>query len=265
MINKTEEYVIKYDQNNRKQIIKHAKSLIDKYNFCIIKGFNNLDTQKEIFKIFDKRLSESKDIRISGGFYYNMPDYCRLDIGDSYQNSRFSRYMLFCEWNKNNKELFALISNLLEFRNDLSGIKKKNHIYDFEDEKIDNQYFYCDVIRMIQYPIGGGFLSSHNDQDDTFYPDKMINMLLPITTRRKLNSNLDIDLQKFQRGGFYYIHNGKKIDVEDIIDSGDLVIHNTTIDHGVNCIDNDKDLDLVNLCGRITLNFSIGLFSKQRP
>ena len=117
---------------------------------------------------------------------------------------------------------------------------------------------------MIQYPTGGGFLSCHNDKDNTFYPDKMVNLLLPITTRRKLTKNLDGKLQNYEKGGFYYFRDGKKIDIEKIIDNGDLIIHNTIIDHGVNCIDNDKDLDLVNLCGRITLNFSIGLFSKQR-
>jgi len=210
-----------------------------------------------------KKYIKSKDKRISGGFYYNMPDYCRLDIGDSYGNTRFSRYILYCEWNEQNNEFFESIRKLLNFRNEVANIEKINYVYDIVDSDSNKDKMYCDVIRMIQYPTGGGFLSAHNDSDVQFYPDNMLNMLLPITTRTKGNSQNNNELEGFDKGGLYYIHNGEKLDVEELIESGDVIFHDTDIDHGVNSIDNDKDLDTKNLCGRITLNFSIGLFSNH--
>ena len=262
--NNSENYILNYVPENHTQIVADARSLIKDYNFCIIKNFNNFDIQEKIYNFMEKRLSESADIRVSGGFHYNMSDYCRLDIGDSYKNMRFSRYILFCEWNEPNKELFDEIQPLLSFRNAISDIKQDaEYRYDIGDNNLGSEACYCDVIRMIQYPVGGGFLSAHNDFDETFYPGEMINVLLPITTRIKPNSKTNNRLQKFEKGGFYYFCNGNKIDVEEIVDSGDLIIHNQHIDHGVNSIDPDKNLDMNTLCGRVTLNFSIGKFNQE--
>ena len=46
----------------------------------------------------------------------------------------------------------------------LQSCGSKRTIYNYEDEKTNFQSYYCDVIRMIQYPTGGGFLSCHNDK-----------------------------------------------------------------------------------------------------
>jgi hypothetical protein len=256
------ECVVNYDSNNHAEIINFINNSIEKFHFCVVKGYHDYDTQFKILKILEEKYGQSKEIRVSGGFYFNMPDYRRLDIGDSYSNSRFSRYMLFCEWNKENEELFNLIKGLISFRNELAEIQSENYSYNIKDNKINHETLFCDVIRMIQYPIGGGFLSCHNDADNLFYPDKMLNMLLPITTRRKEHLKNNNELTTFDKGGLYYIHKGEKIDAEEFVQSGDIIFHDTKIEHGINCIDNDKSLDLKNLCGRITLNFSIGLFSK---
>ena len=261
---KYETYIVKYDKSNHINVIELINQSIARDHFCILKGFHTQNTQKSILDFMKKRFLESDDIRVSGGFYYNMPDYCRLDIGDSYGNTRFSRYILFCEWNKHNHEFFKLINNLLSFRNEVANIKKVNYLYNIKNNLLNKDTMFCDVIRMIQYPIGGGFLSYHDDSDITFYPDNMLNMLLPITTRNKECIESNNELQGFDNGGFYYIHNGDKIDVEEYIDSGDIIFHDTTIGHGVNCIDNDKELDIINLCGRISLNFSIGIFAKHK-
>ena len=53
-------------------------------------------------------------------------------------------------------------------------------------------------------------------------------------------------------------------DMGKYIDVGDLIIHNQDVTHGVNSIDPDKSLDLINFTGRTTLNFSIGNFNKKK-
>ena len=271
--NNNKSYILNYDPENYLKMTEEVKRIVKENNFCIVKNFNDAHTQKKIYKFIQKKFDEASDIRVSGGFIYKMKDYCRLDVGDSYKNSRFSRNMVFCEWNKKNKDLFELIKPLLSFRNAFSGISQFDYQYDLEDKifstdihedrssDITTESCFCDVIRSIQYPIGGGFLATHNDLDEKFYHSQIFNVLLPVTSRVKKHGN--DDLETYDKGGLYYIHNGEKIDVENLLDSGDLIIHNQYIDHGVNSIDPDKELDINSFCGRITLNISIGRFIKN--
>ena len=76
-----------------------------------------------------KNTSIIKDIRISGNHRYKMKDYSRLDMGDSYKYSRFSRFITFTEWQKKNHEFYKLINPVIRIRNLVSGIKKENYFY----------------------------------------------------------------------------------------------------------------------------------------
>ena len=61
---------------------------------------------------------------------------------------------------------------------------------------------------MLQYPTGGGFLSQHDDVDPK-YPEKIVNAILTITSRRKNKKNTK--LNSYERGGLYFIKNKKKM------------------------------------------------------
>ena len=112
------------------------------------------------------------------------------------------------------------------------------------------------MIRMIQYPTGGGFLSSHNDREYLF-PKQMVNVLVPFSKKSK---NKIRHFPTFKDGGLFYVKNKKKLDIEKFIDVGDLIFHNQKIEHGVSSVDPDKNFNIEKFCGRITLNFSIGKF-----
>ena len=53
-----------------------------------------------------------------------MKDFRRVDIGDSYKNSRFSRTITFCEWNKN-VNFYKVIKPVIQIRNILSKVERK--------------------------------------------------------------------------------------------------------------------------------------------
>ena len=55
----------------------------------------------------------------------------------------------------------------------------------------------------------------------------------------------------------------KKMNVENMMDSGDLVLFDQKISHGVNSVDPHKKIKLNELNGRISLAFSVGVFSKK--
>ena len=111
---------------------------------------------------------------------------------------------------------------------------------------------------MIQYPSGGGFLSSHNDYDK-YYPNNVINAVLPITVKQGKKKR---ELSEYNKGGFYFFIKKKKIYVDDHVTTGDLLLFNTKIYHGVNSIDPTKEVKLNKLNGRITIVFSVAKFFK---
>ena len=115
------------------------------------------------------------------------------------------------------------------------------------------------MIRMIQYPTGGGFLSQHNDRE-YLYPKQMVNLLIPFSKKSKKQSKI---FPHFKKGGLFYVKHRTKFDIEKELDVGDLIFHNQKIDHGVSSVDPDSNFDLNSFCGRITLNFSIGKFFVQ--
>lgn len=239
-------FIINKNTPNLEKIISLK---LKKYKFCVVKKYIEKNKLSKIIKIIKQRNDSYKEIKISGDFYFKMNDFKRLDVGDSYKNSRFARFIFFPEWLKKNKSFYDLIDPIINLRNRLIKIKKQKFIY----ENLNNnkkKYFFCDLVRMIQYPSGGGFLSCHNDYDP-FYPKKMINVLLALNSKKQ---------KSYVTGGLYYILNKKKVMVDDVIDSGDLIFHNQFINHGVNSIDPHKNLNLKDLTGRITLNFSIGKF-----
>jgi hypothetical protein len=228
---------------------------LKKHNFCVLKNFLPLTQMSKILKILEERNKKYKEIRLSGKFYYKMKDYKRLDIGDTYKNPRFARFILFPEWLRKNNKFFELVKPVINLRNKVSKIKKNNYIYK-NLEKGKKNYYFCDLVRMIQYPQGGGHLACHNDYDP-FYPKQMINVLLAVTSKRKSSKKLNY----YSDGGLYYMTNkNKKIIIDDFVDSGDLIFHNQYIDHGVNSIDPFQPLEINKLSGRITINFSIGKF-----
>ena len=250
------------NKKNQVKLQSEVKNKLKKYSFCVIKNFNSMKIQKNILKLIKKKFDPKKDKRITGLRKIGSSDYQRIDLGDSYKNIRFMRVISFSEWNKYNKTFFKLIDPIIKLRNNLSGIKKEGFYYPdvkkiiFRKEK--KGYALCDFIRMIQYPSGGGFLIRHDDYDEQ-YAKGVVAALLPVTAKKKRNK---IPLQSYNKGGLYFIYKNKKIIVDNYVNSGDLVLFNTKIEHGVNSIDPDKKVNFTSLNGRITLNFSVASFYK---
>lgn len=246
--------VLKYSKN-QKNFFELVKKKLKKHDVVIVKNFLNSETKKYIYKFLKRTFNLRKDIRKSGEFKYFQKDYRRLDVGDSYINSRVSRFVLYTEWNNNNKNLYSKIKDIINLRNDVIGTKKVGFEYNFKGYN-SKKYKFCDMIRMIQYPTGGGFLSQHNDREYLF-PKQMVNVLVPFSKRSNKRSKFFLN---FKKGGLFYVKNRIKIDIENEVNVGDLIFHNQLINHGVSSIDPELNFNLKSFCGRIMLNFSIGKF-----
>ena len=69
-------------------------------------------------------------------------------------------------------------------------------------------------------------------------------------------------MYSYKVGGLYFLKNKKKINVENMMNPGDLILFDQKIPHGVNSVDPHEKITLDNLNGRISLAFSIGRFLK---
>ena len=99
--------------------------------------------------------------------------------------------------------------------------------------------------RLQIYPEGGGFMLTHTDyvalENSEVQKAPLLQLVLLVTQR-----GLD-----FKEGGAYLIHNGKEIDVESQVHSGDILIYDGNSYHGVADIDPFKTLNTASIRGRV--------------
>ena len=113
------------------------------------------------------------------------------------------------------------------------------------DEKLDEPFF--NGTRLQIYPAGGGFMSSHIDSTavNTFNAatDGLFLQPLLLLTERGID---------FEEGGaFYETDDGKKVFVEIGTQSGDIIIYDESIKHGVGDVDSHLPFNLNVAKGRI--------------
>jgi len=99
--------------------------------------------------------------------------------------------------------------------------------------------------RIQQYPRGGGFLQSHVDASSVAVSrtiaGRYLQVLLAMTRRGA----------DFERGGAFVEHACGRLDVEDGLEAGDLLVYDGRTTHGVADIDPHRVLDLRRLDGRL--------------
>ena len=91
---------------NSHESIEKIKNQLKKKSFFILENIIKKNDIKYLINLYKQRFGYHKEIRKSGPWTYKMEDFKRLDLGDSYKNSRFSRCITFCEWNKNNSKFY---------------------------------------------------------------------------------------------------------------------------------------------------------------
>ena len=246
---------------NKQLLFKKVFGILKKQKFCIIKKFYSISEHKKIINHLKKKFNYKKDLRLTGPRRIKQGDYQRLDIGNSYKNPRFIRTIYVNERSKKNDGFFKLVNPIIEIRNHVSKIKKLGRIYP-EAKSISNtldskKYFFCDFVRMIQYPTGGGFLAEHDDHDK-YYCKGVYQALLPLTVKKIRNKRRK--LATYDSGGLYINVGNKKYLIDDYIEAGDLLLFDPRLSHGINSVDSQKKLELEKLNGRLTVAFSISNF-----
>ena len=221
---------------------KKLKKKVDEKGYFIIKSFLDPKQVNKILSLLRKEFNSKKDIRKSGKYFSGMSDFQRLDIGEYAASSRFARYFFKFPWNKNDvfsqiaSDAYDVRSNLTNYQIGLwNGIKKASSL-----KKQTKLSKFC-YSYLIQYPVGGGFMSCHREYYSKEKRGNIYVVYVLLTTKGK----------DFKKGGAYIKKNNKLIMIEDKAKAGDLIVYKGSNYHGVMAIDNDKNLDLNTINGRI--------------
>ena len=139
----------------------------------------------------------------------------------------------------------VLFERMLDLRNCLLG-RPPNYVR-YVDQ-IEGLWSAC---RLQHYFKGGGFFSGHTDIIIKNISTESLNhtvQLVGVLSKRG---------EDFSSGGSYLVKNGARVDLEDIVDVGDVIVYDGGSFHGVEEIDKDSNLTLCGSYGRWSALVSI--------
>lgn len=228
-------------------LIVRIREVLKDVGFVIVQNYlDRVQIQKEV-DAFKAAFDSANDIRRSGPYYPDMPNFQRLDVGDYAQcNARFSRMFTFFDWNEGGL-IRSELEKLIQLRDRILNLKSDGHKYPLENGMGYN------LPKMLQYPRGGGFMNCHIDGVE-FKEEPVFNCLVCLCRR-------GVDYER--GGGYYYTRDDEFVDVEALVDIGDIAMHSLDIKHGVNSVDDHLDLDLGSMSGRIVINLSLEEFAEK--
>lgn len=229
------------DQSTRNEILR----LVQENHFVIIRGLvSREEVRNKLQEIWDYSVS-AKHLGTSGVPQSAIRTFSsKWSVGgESPIQANIARFMLTIYSPLNSSQGFEIDSwfnRLIEVRDLCAGRPKP--LYDSE---LEPPFF--NGTRLQIYPSGGGFMSSHTDSTavNTFSAatDGLFLQPLLLITEQGLD---------YKTGGaFYEDESGTKIFIEAETKSGDIIVYDESIKHGVGDVDSDLPLDLSSKRGRI--------------
>jgi hypothetical protein len=162
------------------------------------------------------------------------PDFHRMideEAAKKYSFKAIKHSCYFYPWNDDPFNLFKLVWERWGLVKFLSG----QRIDEFEKNTPKDGVI--DRIQVVQYPSGAGMLETHSDP-----------YLHQRTILSGFMSKRGVD---FETGGFYVIgQDDERIDLEDRIEVGDVMIAYATVLHGVEVVDSHREVDWNSMRGR---------------
>lgn len=227
------------DTNEVINNIDNVREIVNKNGWAVIRGLNRKANVSKLVEYIKNKHNIKQEIKVSGNYERNSPDFQRLDVGEFNASSRLNRYFMFFPWN--NDQVFESINR--KQISILRALSRKGNSYGelgSKDNFNKNRFIMSYVI---QYPTGGGFMSTHREYNQEDIDDRSHVVYLALTQKK-------ID---FNTGGAFVTKGKEKCLIENHIDFADMVIYRGDYYHGVEAIDREKELNLNQICGRMIL------------
>jgi hypothetical protein len=211
-------------------------------HIACIRGLFKTESIKAATKSIAENFSHQNDNPTSD----NPPGFTRCNfqklrvgtLADRPEVARLLRTFYNPLWADDIHDMHEIFRSLANVRNLILG-KPVNFAVDMEEDGLWTSS------RIHQYPVGGGFMSSHRDLSASSVAERhglpYLQMLLYLSEK-------GID---YERGGAYLEHADGRIAVDDYCRMGDVLIYDGATVHGVEEIDPHKRLDLDSFNGRV--------------
>jgi hypothetical protein len=222
-----------------------VRQCLEDGRFAILRGLAGAGEVAEAMTAARAAFSCADDHAVVG----ETPDQVRgnfqkWSVGTGTGNHRSSSYARFIRviftplFAEDRYGVHALLRRVAVVRNRLLGLAD-----DFALDTIEEGLW--TAARLQQYPSGGGFIQEHVDQTAVGHipsgGSNYVQVLMVLTTRGA----------DFERGGAYLEHPLGRVDLEDHVELGDIVVYDERTRHGVDDIDPHKVLDVTSLSGRV--------------
>ena len=196
--------------------IEEIRSLIESYTVIVLKEvFDKKEIRRIRKSIFDyMQLSEQSNPEIQG----NTPNYFRRDENpEKSAVKRIKQFVASFYWNQDIAGETKLMQAMSRLRNEIAGLPIE---YTLNGIEADGYMTYSNIT---QYPLGGGKLNKHQDP-----PNKQFAVII---------SSMSEKGEDFHNGGVYVEVDGKRIDLDCVLETGDVYLINPQLIHGVEDID----------------------------
>ena len=173
------------------------------------------------------------------------PNHFRVNFDDkrSIINGYFYQFSFF-PWNQDQLQIFKLFSSIFKFKNRLNNLKEKEFFY---PEKNND----CTIRASFQfYPRGSGYLNKHSDPVD-YHQKYLIQMVMSKKGK------------DFKKGGLFVEIDNKKINLDNHVNIGDIIIFKADLKHGVEAIDPNHKSEILDFKGRWMILFATNKLSNN--
>ena len=198
--------------------VEEIRSLIETHKVVILKNVFDREVIKKIReRVFNyMNLTGQSNPTVVPG----VSNYFRRD--ENPEKSAVKRIKQFAAsfyWNQDIAGETKLMKAMSRLRNEIAGLPVE---YTLNGIEPDGYMTYSNVT---QYPTGGGMLNKHQDP-----PNKQFAVII---------SSMSEKGKDFFLGGVYVEIDGKKIDLDNVLQIGDIYMMNPQTIHGVDNIDPD--------------------------
>ena len=227
-----------YEIIDEKNLILKMKTDISNGDLYILKNVLNIELVNQLKSYLSNvaRNSLPNYYKIENG----APNFHRINMSDSrsYVKGCFHQFV-FYPWNQDYFDLFNKCKYIFYLKNLISGIKKNKYINKIPEDGCTGR------IAVQFYPKGKGYLNLHKDPIDYHQ------ITVPSLTMSKKGED-------YNNGGSYVQNaKGEIINLDNMLDIGDLVFFNAGTPHGVEKIDEGSYNSWLDFQGRWMMLFSI--------